>query len=342
MQAKVREAPINPNHWYAVALANRVSVSPVAVELWRQPLVLFRDSGGTIHALEDRCPHRFVKLSRGRVVNDQLECAYHGWCIDRGGKCTHIPYLEPDQALPTRNIKVYPVLEQDGFIWVFPGDANLAPKTDRFPLPEWHDLNYICSVTEFTVGCHFSFLIENLMDMYHGHLHDNLQAWAEPKLRTIGGDENQVTATYDAQSYYRVDRIWSVSQLFFPALRQLHPEVLQVSYNYPHWRASLGDDFRICCLFAPIDRSNTRAFLLHFTSLERFSNLHKLPHWFRLGIKNLFYNSAKYLLDNLVKQDMLMLNDEQHAYDRCPKTPLEINRALIAVQKLIETQAQCG
>lgn len=184
---QVREAPINPNHWYGVALASQLRDLPLGVELWQQPIVVFRDGDGKVHALEDRCPHRFVKLSRGKVIKDQLECAYHGWCIDRGGKCTHIPYLESDQALPTKAIRTYPVLEEDGFIWVFPGDANLAPKTDRFPLPEWHDLNYICSVTEFTVGCHFSFLIENLMDMYHGHLHDNLQAWAEPKLRTIGG-----------------------------------------------------------------------------------------------------------------------------------------------------------
>lgn len=342
MKVLVREAPINPHHWYVAALASQLTDKPLGITLWQQPVVLFRDSNQVVHALEDSCPHRFVKLSRGRVVNGELECAYHGWCIDRRGKCSKIPYLEPGQKLPTRGLKTYPVLERDGFIWIFLGNPDLAEATKGFAVPEWYHLNYISSVTEFTVNCHFSFLIENLMDMYHGHLHDTYQAWAQPQLKSIETNEQEIIANYDAQSYYRVDRIWSVSQLFLPWLRQLHPAPLQVRYAYPHWRASLGEDFRIYCLFAPIDRSHTRAFLLHFTSLERFPNLHKLPSWFRLWIKKTFHNSAKSLLNNLVKQDILMLKDEQNSYDREGRKPLEINRTLIAVQKLIENQASRG
>ncbi len=342
MKVPVREASINPDHWYGVALSSQIGESPLGITLWEQPIVLFRDLNRRICALEDCCPHRFVKLSRGKVVNGELECTYHGWCIDGGGKCSKIPYLESGQSLPTRAIKTYPVIEKDGFVWLFLGNPDLATKIERFTIPEWDSLNYISSVTEFTVNCHFSFLIENLMDMYHGHLHQNYQAWAQPQLKSIETNEQEVIANYDAQSYYKIDRIWSVSQLFLPWLRQLHPAPLQVRYNYPHWRASLGDDFRIYCLFAPIDRNHTRAFLLHFTSLESFSNLHKLPYWFRLWVKNTFHNSAKFLLNNLVKQDILMLKDEQNAYDREGRKPLEFNRTLIAVQKLIESQANRG
>jgi hypothetical protein len=44
---------------------------------------------------------------------------------------------------------------------------------------------------------------------------------------------DRVHAHYDAESYYRVDKIWSVSQLFIPALRQLHPEPWMCTITTP-------------------------------------------------------------------------------------------------------------
>jgi phenylpropionate dioxygenase-like ring-hydroxylating dioxygenase large terminal subunit len=178
------------------------------------------------------------------------------------------------------------------------------------------------------------------MDMYHGHLHDNYQAWADPQLQSIDESSDRVHAHYEAQSYYKIDRIWSVSQLIFPALRKLHPEPLDVSYIYPHWRSTLGQDFKIYCLFCPIDETHTRAYLLHFTSLEAFPNLHKLSDRFRRTIKNLFFNSAKKLLEGLIVQDVLMMEQEQQAYLQNPDRKVyELNRAIASVQRLIRHQA---
>ncbi|MEM8808602.1 MAG: hypothetical protein AAGF01_21505, partial [Cyanobacteria bacterium P01_G01_bin.38] len=38
----VRQAPINPNHWYAVALSTELTDQPLGVTLWGQPIVLYR------------------------------------------------------------------------------------------------------------------------------------------------------------------------------------------------------------------------------------------------------------------------------------------------------------
>ena len=43
-------------------------------------------------------------------------------------------------------------------------------------VPEWDHLNYIATVSIINCNAHYSYLIENLMDMYHGHLHQDLQA----------------------------------------------------------------------------------------------------------------------------------------------------------------------
>jgi len=340
---QLRQLPINPNYWYAVARCDQVGAHPHAVIVWRQPIVLYRDSQGRVQALADRCPHRQVRLSQGQVQGDCLVCAYHGWQFDARGTCVHIPYLGDTQQLPRCGVRAYPVREQAGFIWIFPGDASLieAEGVQPLPLPEWDHLNYIVTVSVIDVKAHYSFLIENLMDMYHGHLHADYQAWKDPVLLAIDETPGRVEAHYQAQSYYRIDKIWSISQLFIPALRQLHPEPLDVSYIYPNWVATLGQDFKICCLFCPVDVAHTRAYLLHFTSLHAFHRLHKLPVGFRRWIKHRLFGAAQPLLDGLVAQDVVMLEQEQQAFWADPQAQgPELNPALGAVQRLIRQQAK--
>jgi len=337
----VRTAGINPDCWYVVARSSEVGGErPRGVTLWKQAIALYRDRQGVVRALEDRCPHRQVKLSEGQVVGDALECAYHGWQFNAAGQCSAVPYLAEHQKLPTCRIRSYPVREQDGFIWLFPGDPERAAQVEPLALPEWEHLNYIASVAVIDCAGHFSFLIENLMDMYHGHLHDNYQAWASAKLERLETSSERVEALYEAQSYYRIDKIWSISQLFFPALRRLHPEPLWVRYLYPHWVSTLGKDFKICCLFCPIDETHTRAYLIHFTSLQAFWRLHKLPVPFRRWLKNRLFGSAQGLLEGLVRQDVLMIEQEQQAFLEFPeRRSYELNRAIASVQRLICEQA---
>jgi len=340
--AQVRRAPINPNHWYAVALSTEVTQQPKGVVLWHEPIVLYRDTQQRIQALEDRCPHRQVRLSHGEVHGDQIECVYHGWQFDAEGKCVDIPYLSEKQRLPNCRLRTYPVQEQDGFVWVYPGDLEVLQSQNIQPLslPEWDHLNYIASVAPIDVNAHFSFLIENLMDMYHGRLHDNLQAWANPRLRDIEATAACIDAHYDAETYYKIDKIWSVAQLAIPAMRKLRPTNLDVSYPYPNWSAVLGDDFRICCLFCPVNETQTRAYLLHFTSLRAFPRLHKKSLRFRRFIKRLTFNSARPLLKGLIKQDVLMMEDEQKAFEaNARRKGPEYNPVVGKVQQLIVQQA---
>lgn len=334
----IRKIGINPNHWYVVAPSNEVQSSPLGVTLWNHPIVLYRDDNGEVHALEDRCPHRQVKLSHGQVTDNLLECSYHGWQFTSNGECANVPYLAENQKLPNCKIRKYQVQEQDGFIWLFPG--NVETQIKPMGVPEWEHLNYIATVSVINCNAHYSYLIENLMDMYHGHLHQDWQAWTDAVLEEIKEDANRVDAHYQAQSYYKIDKIWSISQLFFPALRRLHPEALDVSYIYPHWVSTLGKDFKIYCLLCPISETATRAYLIHFTSLNAFWRLHKLPAKFRQFVKDSLFGSAQKLLDGLVRQDVQMIEEEQQAYlDNPLSRNYELNRALASVQKLMKIQA---
>lgn len=336
-KSDIRQLGINPNYWYVVARSSEVGSHPVAVTLWHQSIVLYRDSKGQVCALEDRCPHRSVKLYRGRAIDDTIECSYHGWRFNSKGECVEVPYLAANQKLPTCKIRTFTIKELDGFIWLWPGSQeSKGPENVPLGVPEWDHLNYIATVSEMRCRAHYSFLIENLMDMHHGHLHRDWQPWAAAVLEDLREGDRSIDVFYQAQSYFQVDKIWSISQLFFPALRRLHPEPLTVSYIYPHWRSSLGEYFKIYCLLCPVSETETKAYLIHFTSLEAFKRLHKLPIWFRRFIKNSFFNSARKLLDGLVGEDVRAIEDEQQAYLESPQRQgYELNPALGKVQRLM-------
>ena len=79
------------NAWYVASLSADISRTPFAVKMLNQSLVLFRKLDGSVVALEDSCPHRRLPLSKGRVVDDTLECGYHGLRFDCSGACVAAP-----------------------------------------------------------------------------------------------------------------------------------------------------------------------------------------------------------------------------------------------------------
>ena len=74
------------NAWYVAAWPSELNAGPLARTFLDEPVVLFRTEDGAMHALEDRCCHRNLPLSMGKVEGDNLRCGYHGLLFDRAGK----------------------------------------------------------------------------------------------------------------------------------------------------------------------------------------------------------------------------------------------------------------
>ena len=53
------------NSWYMICPSHFVKKKPVSLRRCGYKLVLWRDLQGTVHALEDHCPHRGAPLSLG-------------------------------------------------------------------------------------------------------------------------------------------------------------------------------------------------------------------------------------------------------------------------------------
>ncbi len=100
--------------WHPVLCANDLPKDrPVAVRLDGHDLAIFRGGDGKLGALEDKCVHRRLKLSVGKVVDNKLRCAYHGWSFktDGAGESPGTPKLYACA-------KSYDCAEAHGAIWV--------------------------------------------------------------------------------------------------------------------------------------------------------------------------------------------------------------------------------
>lgn len=117
------------NYWYPILVSEDLGPDkPVGIQRLGENLVVWRDGRGHPSVLIDRCPHRAAKLSVGRILEGQLQCAFHGLRFDRSGRCILIPW-EPDQSpsLPEVCARSYPAEEFGGYIWAYLGDAEKFP-----------------------------------------------------------------------------------------------------------------------------------------------------------------------------------------------------------------------
>ncbi|MNJ99845.1 Toluene-4-sulfonate monooxygenase system iron-sulfur subunit TsaM1 [compost metagenome] len=161
------------NVWYMGLPSAELGINKMkSLKILGEPIVFYRDSKGKASALRDICPHRGIPLSFGRVVNDQVECPYHGWKFDCSGMCTEIPSLVPDQDLNPNKIKVrnYPTHEAQGLIWVFVGEKNANP-ADAPKIPVMKAFgNDVKPKLTYVVNfpCHVDHAVIGLMDPAHG------------------------------------------------------------------------------------------------------------------------------------------------------------------------------
>jgi phenylpropionate dioxygenase-like ring-hydroxylating dioxygenase large terminal subunit len=120
--------------WYVACTSEELAREPISRRILGVPLVLFRDARGEPAALLDRCPHRNVPLSVGRVVSGSIECAYHGWRFDRGGVCRKVPALCGPSEAAARDTPAHACREHDGYVWVW-GEPGVAPAVEPFRFP---------------------------------------------------------------------------------------------------------------------------------------------------------------------------------------------------------------
>lgn len=110
-------------HWHPLLRSADLGRRPVERKLFGQEIAVFRDASGTAHAVDNRCPHRNMRLALGRVDGDRLVCPYHGWRVSGNGDVS-----SPGAPRMRLRTGCYALRESDGMLWVRDADApDVAP-----------------------------------------------------------------------------------------------------------------------------------------------------------------------------------------------------------------------
>ena len=110
-------AGMDPADWYAVAWDADVRAEQAQeVRFWGRSVALYRTKDRALHAVENRCAHRQLLLSEGRVEGCRLTCRYHGWSYDTDGRLVDIPHELFGRPFPTVQLRTYPVAVRYGLV----------------------------------------------------------------------------------------------------------------------------------------------------------------------------------------------------------------------------------
>ena len=274
------------------------------------PIVVVRAPDGGVFALEDRCAHRQVPLSKGLVAGNAIRCGYHGWTYDRTGACVDVPYLGKDH-LPN-GVRPYPCQEQDGLIFVFPGDPALATRPLP-PLGSVADPRYKTRRFGQTINCHYTFMHENLMDMNHQFLHRANMGAIRPRFlgRRVGDTWFEIDYTFartgGGQSFG--ERVIFGSKRVGGWSNNRDKMTIRTDYPYQSLKIWAGDDVPVMDLwitYVPQDAQQRVNRTFGLLSVRR----PRIP-----GIINMVWPFLVFFTERIFAEDREIVEMEQRAHD---------------------------
>jgi len=250
------------NQWYVVLESKQVGNKPVGVTRLGEKLVFWRDEDHKIHCAYDRCPHRGVRLSIGKVHEGHLQCPFHGFEFDSSGKCVHIPaegrISQPPAAM---RLQTYPTYEEHDFIWIWWGENHPSDLPPPVFFANIDDGYYFGSAID-PWDAHYSRVIENQLDVAHlPFVHYNTigrgnRTLVDGPLVEWCDESEKIMCTY---VFNRVDD--GTPPLSSKEIKKNSGQV-HLEFIMPNlWQNYISEDTRVVAAFVPVDEEHTLFYL---------------------------------------------------------------------------------
>jgi len=242
-----------------------------------EELVFWRDRQGQVGVLRDRCAHRGAALSVGRVRHDCVECPFHGFQYDLGGRCRLIPAHGRGAEVPERfQVSSYPVREAHGLIWLWWGELR-----DELPEPSFfEDIGPKMSSTTFRDRwpVHYSRAIENQLDVMHlPFVHHHTIGRGG---RTVIDGPVVEWLDEDRLRFHVFNRVDDVTPPRRPEELAIADGQVYLDFIFPNlWQNYLGDRLRIVAAFVPVDEARTVVYIRAYQSFLTAPGLAQLVSW---------------------------------------------------------------
>ena len=276
-----------PNQWYVILASDEVKKNRViGVRRMGENLVAWRDSSGVVTVAKDRCPHRGIALSKGKMLHDHLQCPFHGLEFDSSGRCVYIPANGKATAVPDHfRAAGYPVAEQNGFIYLWytvdPENSRSRSLSNLPPVPWFDNLG-----GDFPSGgmtdhwkAHYSRGIENQLDVVHvPFIHRTTIG------RGIGPVVNgpYVEVSGNSISFWPSNE-QDKGQQPIPVSKMTKPERVStyLTFIFPNlWQNHIMDSLRIVVAFVPVDDNNTIFYLRMYQKMVPWPVLKEIFFFF--------------------------------------------------------------
>ena len=263
------------NQWYVILQSRELKPGKVVGALrMGERIVLWRDSSGNAVCQADFCPHRGVALSIGCVLENTIQCPFHGFEYDQNGRCTYVPANGRTAETPkTLQVTTYVTREEHGYIYIWWGERRVKYP----PLPWFEDLDGSFATSDYQDhwSVDYSRALENQLDVFHlPFVHATTIGRGN---RTIADGPLTVVnkETLEIWVYNRVDdgktTACRASQLPAPT----RPPFLK--FRFPHlWMNRISDDMRITVFFTPVDDENCILYLRYYQRFVKIPILRKL------------------------------------------------------------------
>jgi phenylpropionate dioxygenase-like ring-hydroxylating dioxygenase large terminal subunit len=265
------------NQWYVILESKELKKQkPLLVIRFNEKLSLWRDEEGNVCCIADKCCHRGVSLSCGKINNGKLECPFHGFIYDKSGMVTKIPANGKNSPVPeTLKVKSYKTFEDYGLIWTWWGDEEKINE-DPFFFKELKGFSYSSFKDNWNV--HYSRAIENQLDVVHlPFVH-----------RTTIGRGNKtlvngpvVIREKELITFY-VNNIEDDGKTIplKPNEIKEYKSFFYLQFHYPNiWQNFISDKIRAFAAFIPVDEENTIIYIRYYQKLIKVPLLKQLMNY---------------------------------------------------------------
>ncbi|MCW2542428.1 MAG: hypothetical protein JWN95_4153 [Frankiales bacterium] len=330
---RARAVGLSPDYWYPVLRSRDLRAGKVReVQFQGSSLAVYRGSDDKVRVLENRCAHRQLKLSDGKVDGCALRCMYHGWAHDGSGHISDVPHDLFGRAIPRTKIGSFPATERYGLVWIFPGAPELALERSVPDLVELEPGNgWTHVVNSFVFDCHHSVLMENVCDFSHAYLHRKFAPFGpDAKLTRLERETDRVLLAY--QTKVAGGR---VSSLFLNG-PEVDTQAIEMAYEYPYQRTDTGGKILEWCFPVPVNDTTTLAFFIFAFAPNtfRFPLLPiKMPSRLADGLTRIGNVAG---IRRVLEQDVRAVALEQSAYEQHYAKPVpDLNPAVREIQDLM-------
>jgi len=287
------------DHYHPVLKSEELGKKPVLVRVAEREIVVFRAESGALGALDERCPHRGMRLSLGTVEGEELVCRYHAWGFGNDGT-----RRVPATSATRHCAQHYDIVERLGAIWIkHPGSTATFPRFDvagHSPVGRFRH----------TAAAPLELVLDNFIEVEHTPTTHALLGYPLDRMHEV---ETKTTVTDDTVRVYNIGPQRSLPAPVYPLFGisrdswfvddwTTYFSPLYTVYDQywvdPSTREQVSAGLRIAVFFNPVGPSETEIFTFVYTQASL---------WERFGLNLLLFPLTRAFVDLEVKRDCAML-----------------------------------